>query len=157
MLIGTSALAEHPGTNHLPDSAEAALNSAAEITLFSIRPEFLPPPHHDEGFHGHEILGSVIITDATVTASIRKNILDALSAYDDGNYACCFNPRHGLRIRTAIQTFDFVLCFECTKLVIYAGNKSLGKTLGISGTPKPLDEILTANKIPLPPPAKVSK
>jgi hypothetical protein len=159
LLFAASAIAEHPDWNRLPSSADRALAAATEITLFSIRPEPLEPPRYNEGFHGYEVLGSVVLRDPAVVDSTRKLVRDSVAAYDDENYTCCFNPRHGLRVRTATQTFDFVICFECAKLFIYAGKEPapLKPYLGVRGAPKSLDEILAAHKIPLPPPPKNSK
>lgn len=156
-LLGALAIAEQPEWNHLPVSADGALAGATEITLYSIRPEPLMPPHQDEGFQGYEVLGSVVLTDAAVVESARKVIRDSVAAYDENHATCCFNPRHGLRIRTASKTFDFLLCYECAKLIIFADSKQLQPTLGVGGTPKLLNDILTVHKVPLPPPPKDAK
>jgi hypothetical protein len=44
--------------------------------------------------------------------------------------------------------FDFVICFECHQVCVYRGDKKIAK-VGITGSQKRLDDILTGAGIPL--------
>ncbi len=141
----------------LPAEAVAALKSGTKFILFSLDPPIVGAPEApelkpEENHHGFKILGSVELVDAPSRASAIAAITNAVRNYN-GNAAGCFEPRHSLRVITAAGvTYDFVACFECAGLQIYRGEEGLAGT-GMTGSQKPLDDILTKAKIPLAKPA----
>jgi hypothetical protein len=149
---------ERPARNHLSVAAADALATANEVTLYSLSPDWVWPPRGKQHFYSYEILGSVTLSNPADLTSLGNVIRDGVASYDDEEYTCCFKPRHGLRIRKANHCFDFVVCFECKKLIVYVDGKESEPILGVTGTSNVLNEILKANKVPLPPqPAATEK
>jgi hypothetical protein len=112
-------------TDKIPASERIALEQAAEMELLSLEPPDAPGvrPEAKADFHGCEILGRTRVRDAAV----RKELVAALeeAARDNrGEAAACFNPHHALRVTTGGRTLDFVICFECLQVRVYAGETS---------------------------------
>jgi hypothetical protein len=64
--------------------------------------------------------------------------------------AKCFLPRHGIRVTADGKTIDLVICFECSWIYIYYGDKD-GPHVTTSGGPQPaFDKVLKDNGVPLP-------
>ena len=84
-------------------------------------------------FHDWLIRGTIQITDADT----RKNLLAALNKGIDEAEAKarkereeglltstgCFQPRHGIRATHDGKTVDFLICFKCTPIYIFADGK----------------------------------
>ena len=67
-----------------------------------------------------------------------------------GEAAACFNPRHGIRVKSGDKTVDLVICFECLQVKSFAGDKD-GPSYLTTRSPQPtLDQVLTDAKVPLP-------
>ena len=65
------------------------------------------------------------------SAADRKLLIDALRdaiRLSDGQAAACFWPRHILRMTIDGRQRDYVMCFECSRLVIFEDGKLTGKT-----------------------------
>ena len=173
----TAALAS-ASVNELPAEAVAALKSGTKYVLFSLEPPSasgkepqLNPKmtaeevakelerfaaevrlKPEEGHHGYKILGSSELIEAASRASAVSAITDAVRDFH-GGVALCFEPRHSLRVVSAEgTTYDFVACFECSQVAVYRGKERIGLA-GMTGLQKPLDDLLTAAKVPLAKPA----
>ena len=132
----------------IPADVKAALEQAGEWELYSLHPE-QKKDAPKEAFHNWRVLGKTTVKDADT----RKKLLDALAngAKDnDGKVADCFNPRHGIRVKTGDKTIDLVICFECYQTEIYVADKKAGG-YNTERSPQPaLDKVLTDAKVPLP-------
>ncbi len=86
---------------------------------------------------------------------MRKAIsdLDAAGQHWGGDVVMCFNPRHGVRIRSGDTTHDLIICYECSQVMIFRGDMRVGDIFFSSsdGTLEPgpdaLNGILTAHGI----------
>jgi hypothetical protein len=129
----------------MPLVAWHALNDADHYELFSLNPRLSGP-----GFHGHEILGRTLVTDA----STQKRLNDALRSgarESNGSIMACFNPRHGIRVTDAGVTTDLAICFECRQVEVFQGGKMIA-SFPITNSPQPtFDSVLKAAAVPLPP------
>ncbi|MGC1273494.1 MAG: hypothetical protein WBC44_07270 [Planctomycetaceae bacterium] len=127
---------------------QAILRDADQIALLSLQPGSLGNEPAD-GFHGYEVLGR-----ATLKGAERARIVGAfLDAADesDGTVAACFEPRHGIRAIRDRETVDFVICFECLQVAVYAGDEEAGY-FTITDTPLPVfNETLRDAGIPVAP------
>jgi hypothetical protein len=139
--------------NKLPDEAVEALKSGVKFILFSLEPpitieddkEVLKP---EQKHHGFKILGSTELVNAVTKDSAIASITEGVKKHTSEGSGC-FLPRHSLRVTAANgKIYDFLTCFQCTKIEVYVGDKRIGGA-GIVGSQKPLDDILTAAKIPL--------
>lgn len=146
--------------NKLPDDAVEALKSGVKFILFSLEP--LPPSEEietlkpEQKHHGFKILGSTEIVNAVTRDSAIASITEGVKKHTSEGSGC-FLPRHSLRVTAANgKIYDFVTCFQCTKIEVYLGDKEIGGA-GIVGSQKPLDDILTAAKIPLAKPMEGEK
>jgi hypothetical protein len=102
------------------------------------------PDPKKESFHGYAVLGKLDVK----SAEDRKKLVDALrqGAEDNpGAVAACFNPRHGIRMKTADSTVDLVICFECLSVEVYIGDKRAEKGFLTTGDPQEVfDAVLKA-------------
>lgn len=110
----------------------------------------------EQKHHGFKTLGSIELVNAEAKNSAISTLTEAVKNSDGGS-AMCFSPRHSLRAITSKgKIYDLVTCFECSQIVVYSGENRIGGAK-ITGTQKPLDEILTAAKIPLAKPMEGEK
>jgi hypothetical protein len=138
--------------NRLPDAAQAILEKADRMELFSLDPKrATKKPKQD--FHGWKVLGQTVVKGRKV----RKRIVTAVEkgiAKSDGSAAACFDPRHGIRATHKGKSVDLVICFECLQIEIYVDNQ---KAKGVLTTQSPetvLDTVLRNSKVPLAPKPK---
>jgi hypothetical protein len=131
-----------------PADIKTALEKADTWELYSLDPQFHKDPPK-EAFHGFGVLGKTTVKDAAA----RKKMLAAMEkgAKDNGGeVAACFNPRHGIRIKSGDKTLDLVICFECAQVKDFTGDKE-GHGYLTTRSPQPtLDKVLTDAKVPLP-------
>jgi hypothetical protein len=153
VLFAGTAPSARAADNKLPEAAQKALEQAPELTLYSLDPS--PPKDKDKGddkddFHGWKVLGKAALKkdDATaVAAAVVKGVADS-----DGKAAFCFNPRHGVRAAAADGTvYDFVICFECLQVRVFADDKKLPGALTAASPQPALDKLLKDAGVPLPP------
>jgi len=135
--------------NKLPAAAQAILDKAEQLELYSLEP--MPGQEKaPDGFHGWKVLGKTEVKQADT----RKKILSALNrgiAENTGKVAACFRPRHGIRASHEGKSVDLVICFECYSLRVYVGDQE--GTVLVTDSPAPtLNAVLREAKVPLPPP-----
>ncbi|HSI86685.1 MAG: hypothetical protein ACAI35_27595 [Candidatus Methylacidiphilales bacterium] len=133
--------------NFIPLAASSALRSPgadAVVTLYSLRPGE-QSEESDSTFHHFRILGKADLIPVQAKSACRKILSDIPILY--GVQAICFNPRHGLRIKTPDKTLDYLICYQCGKIYIYINN-TLSEHY-ISNSSEELDRLLTAAGIPL--------
>lgn len=137
-----------PTGSTIPATAAAALEKADHFELLAIDPKHQNEKPKDD-FHGWRILGRTTIKDSTT----RKKLVAALrqgAAENDGRFANCFNPRHGIRVTHDGKTIDFLICFECMRVEIYADQMRDGDFL-TARSPQPVfDEVLRQAGVSLP-------
>lgn len=131
----------------IPENARSALDKADEFELLSLDPDRKQEESEDD-FHGWKVLGRTQIKDADtrakVVAALKKGVGE-----NDGIVARCFNPRHGIRATYEGETVEFVICFECFQVLVYAGEKGDGSFL-TTASPQPVfDDVLREAGVPL--------
>jgi hypothetical protein len=131
--------------NKLPPEAEQALRAPAKITLYSLEPWDLSTPR-GKTLYGVKILGQTELDGKRSATAIAE--FKAAVANWDGMIAMCFDPRHAIRVTAQGHTYDFLLCYECRQLYIYK-DEGLLTSLGAAGSPKVLNDLLSAARIPL--------
>jgi hypothetical protein len=131
----------------IPAGARTALEKADQMELLSTDPASQQEKPKDD-FHGWKVLGRTQIKDADT----RKKLVAALKkgvGENDGMAAACFHPRHGIRATQGSKTTDFVICFECFQVQVYAGEKRDGSFL-TTDSPQPVfDQVLREAGVPL--------
>jgi hypothetical protein len=140
-LAGRSSGAE------IPADVRSALAKADSWELYSLDPEQRKDPPKAT-FHDWRVLGKTTIKDADT----RKRLLVALekgAKDNDGTVAGCFNPRHGIRVKSGDKTIDLVICFECYSAAIYTGDEKTGSFLTTRSPQPALNKVLTDAKVPL--------
>ncbi|MCX6848442.1 MAG: hypothetical protein NTY98_05945 [Verrucomicrobia bacterium] len=174
--FGTAGLAMwgifHPKNLYSSDQLAPFL-TATEVELYSVNPERMDygeDPHAPDApepkrmktpfgdFHDYPVLGICKITAAAELEAVRKAVkaLDAAGRQWSGGIVMCFNPRHGLRVRSGGRTCDLLICYECSAAHIYRDDAEDG-ILFFSlpqGTPSPspedLNSLLKAHAVALP-------
>jgi hypothetical protein len=134
--------------DEIPAEVKAALEKADSWELYSLDPEQRKDPPK-VAFHEWRVLGKTTVKDADT----RKRLLAALemgAKTNDGTVADCFNPRHGVRVKSGGKTVDLVICFECYKTVIYTGGEKTGGYKTERSPQTALNKVLTDAKVPLP-------
>jgi hypothetical protein len=91
--------------------------SGPSIELYRLEPG--DDPREERDFHGHRILKRRRARDL---APVIATLVSAVE--HQGPSAACFAPHHGIRVRTSRVTYDFVICFSCRNIQIYASDKS---------------------------------
>jgi hypothetical protein len=135
--------------NKTPDDLLAALEQGEPFELLSLSPEiFRDKP--EGNFHGWKVLGTAEVSDAearkTLVAALKKGVDES-----DGSAAGCFNPRHGIRVMQDGKETDFVICFQCHHVLVFAADQP---AQGFTVTKSPqadFDRVLTEAHVPLPP------
>ena len=120
-----------------------------KLTLLSIGPGQAPPDA--EQFHEHPVLGKLEITDPEqrkkIMVAVERGIWQA--KYNRG--AACFYPRHALRIEQDGELRDYVICFQCSNVEIYAGSVADHFKTTTDHAKKLLNQLLSDADIPLAP------
>ena len=103
-------------------ATNATMPTPDELTLYAIDglvnepTSFVTDAQH---FRGYRILGKIEIADRTARAEIMKAIRDGISE-SDGTVAACFWPRHGVHAVTQGKAVDYVICYECLQVYVFA-------------------------------------
>jgi hypothetical protein len=79
----------------------------------------LPPG--TKQFRGWEILGSTTVKERERVRSVWADLYRRVDSRSAEIYNYCFLPRHGIRAVKGQQTKDYVICFECDHIYVYAG------------------------------------
>lgn len=123
-------------------SVDAALDKPDSVVLYSLEPW---EREDNKGFHSYKVLGTLAPDRGaarTVIAEFRKAL-----AYDSKG-AACFDPRHGLRVRSNGHTFDFLLCYDCGAMRVLRDGKAI-ESHEASGNAAVLNKLLTAAGVAL--------
>jgi hypothetical protein len=129
----------------IPVELDAVLSAAPKAILYSLEPITEPNPPGPK-LHGFKILGRTNLDQKQTVAAVNAFKV-AISDCGRASVAC-FDPRHALRLTKDGQTYDLLLCYACQNLYVYRGDK-LFTSFCARGSPKTLNELLTAAKIPL--------
>jgi hypothetical protein len=145
LLASCSTPAKH-GTLTQADM-QALKSRPKRAILYSLRPD-IPFTGEKTGFHGYKILGQTDLTAAEFRRA-ADDFINAVQSYSESDgIATCFNPRHGLRIRTGDHEYDFLLSYECHSLLVYVDKDDTASSkYGTSGSPKDLNRLLDSKKI----------
>ena len=131
----------------IPRVAASAMRDADSFELLSLHPE---PGRPDAAFHGFAVLGRAPVSDAAT----RRRLFDALQSGARWNVplpALCFSPRHGIRATAGGRTVDLVICFECSQVKVWQGDRPAGMFI-VSQSPQPaFDQALRDAGLPLAP------
>ncbi len=117
-----------------------------EVTVFSINPN--PRAFRwwfSRWYHGYRIIGKVSVKDPVLRREAAAAVRESALEYR-GSSKCVIMPRHGVRVNSEHGSFDFVICYECTKMIIYDGDDVVA-TLDSGGSSDVLDGILRAARI----------
>ncbi len=68
----------------------------------------------------------------------RRRVIDELRRWlagpEPNAVSLCFSPHHGVHVRVADDSYDFVVCFECGRMDVYRnGNEALLTVHGAGG------------------------
>jgi hypothetical protein len=147
LLLLPCATAGDKELRKIPGDARYILERADSFELLSLEPERVKDAK--ETFQGWKVLGKKVIDKA----EMRKKLVDEFErgvAEYTGGAAKCFNPRHGIRVKHDGKSADFVICFECDRVLVYAGGKDERLFL-VSQTPGILfNKVLKEAGVPLP-------
>jgi hypothetical protein len=140
----------------LDDEAQRILEHASTMTVMSLDPTLRSPNFFARlseslcyrHFGGWRLLGQTTVEDAATRKRVAASIESAVRDFN-GWRATCFNPRHAVRVTSGSQTYDFIICYECGSLECYSGERQVGRSVSISGSPRMLNALLTAAHIKL--------
>jgi hypothetical protein len=69
-------------------------------------------------FHGWGVVASAAPSDANSEATISQSLAKIVSAHTEGQYAC-FSPHHGLTLTNGGESYDVLLCFDCSQYIVF--------------------------------------
>ena len=130
----------------LPAEVFRALDSPSEVTLYATNPD--SRAFHwwfSRRFHGYRILGKVSVADPVQRREVAEVVSQAARTYR-GDTKCMFSPRHAVRLASGAKTYDFLICFQCLQMEVYAGDQ-LVASLSSGGSPEVLNRIFRAGGI----------
>ena len=120
-----------------------------ELTIWSIDGttyESGQGPKGDEYFRGWPVLGKLEVTDVGERAEVFGAFEAGLE--DADSFPECFNPRHGISVLHGNRTTDYLICFECAQLKVFAGRDET--TVGTTRDARAvLNRYLKAAAVPL--------
>jgi hypothetical protein len=133
-----------------PDEIRVPLEKAEQFELLSINPGHQATG--DDRFHKWVVLGRMRVTDGNTRQVLLAALKKGVEA-SDGTTAACFNPRHGIRVIHGGKTTDFLICFQCLQIQVFADEAKPGSApdiVAITRSPQPaFDEVLKGAKITL--------
>jgi hypothetical protein len=130
--------------NTIPDDANAILEHAEQIALYSLKPE---------GLSKWNELGKTVVKDAEtrkrLIAEFKTGVEESI-----GVGALCFNPRHMIKATYNGKSVEMVICFECMQVQVRLGDKE-AKTIYIAQGPEAFfDKVLKDAGVELAPKRK---
>lgn len=140
-----------PTWTGLPRAAAAALEAPGRAYIYSLKTVSGPNPKADQ-LDGWEIAGHVEL-DAQETqftiAALKESIPPPHWQWGIKT-TMCFSPHHALRIERAGHVIDFLICYQCHKLVLFEDGKRLGESW-LEGSSKPFDDLLATAHLSISP------
>ena len=136
LLLAGSYITVHWRRTHDPYSI---LKNAHALTLYRIIGGdivFVPSVGAStdrENFHDCTVLRKREINDARTAEAIVSTVLVATVKGKSDMAAMCFRPRHAVRINTWLGPLDFVICFECSQMLVYSGYNPMPVWFPIDG------------------------
>lgn len=135
-----------------PAAVLTTLETAEEYELYSLDPiEPAEPPAEDssERFHGWKVLGKVSIGEQQTRSRLNKALRSG-ARNDDQGVAACFWPRHGIRVTKDDIVTDYVICFQCARVLGYVKDQNIA-SFAIEKSPQPaFDAVLGDAGVALP-------
>lgn len=142
LLLNPVALASNTqDENQLPVEVTQALNVATSLELYSLEPWSTAKADQVERLYRYEVLGKASLQGTQARRAISE-FQKTVARWNGGLWAC-FDPRHALRVRTDQHHYDLLLCFACHAMAVYRDGE-FRVSLGASGNPEALDQLLTA-------------
>ena len=119
------------------------LQKAGRVEVFRLSPRPLPEKDRKEKrtFHDYEVL----FAGPAETAERRKAMASFVGRtlhWNEFRQAACFRPRHGVRFVCGGQTWDFVLCFECSRTDIFEGEELRSSFALLRPKDNPIEQFL---------------
>lgn len=96
-----------------------------QLTLYSIDGSDYPKesePKTSEKIGRFPVLGKVEVSDPIVREQILSELRQGI--VESGTAAKCFWPRHAIRIVTKGRSIDYIVCFECSQILVKEGARS---------------------------------
>ena len=118
LLMAPALLAAGGAPRRLPDPVRELLLQTDRLQLFSVTRE---PDHQTGLFHGFSIQ-----SQTNLSGLEARTIAVAFVESFEGNSATvmmCFDPGFGMRAYRGEDRVDFVLCYECNRVLVVDGGK----------------------------------
>jgi len=134
----------NPFAKSIPPAAERALQESPQLTLLSLDPNREMPG-------ARKMEGSTVLGELQLSPESRERVVQALRtdiSHYYGRSALCFLPRHAIKATTGGTTYYFLVCYECGNMKIFANDELLTQ-IGVSGSGKIFNEVLSAGNVPL--------
>ncbi len=128
---------------------DSLLRAPYNVELLSLDPD-PPEDKSPDDFHGWRVLGRASVQQPTAMKLINDLKAGHATVETELGVPACFNPRHGLRISSADETLDVVICFECEQIAIYEDNKVVDSLLTSSLPAERFNQVVRELKLPLP-------
>ena len=129
------------------------LENSEQVALYSLEPieskASDKESFFDYSFMGQspKILGKIELSTVQADALISK-LGTIIQKGPQITMAGCFEPRHAVQIQNGSDIYDFIICFECHKMLIYK-NKNKFAEEPIYSSPNLFNDYLISANIPL--------
>ncbi|MEY2488331.1 MAG: hypothetical protein QOC70_273 [Verrucomicrobiota bacterium] len=151
MLFGCKKREMAAVSNSIPEMAMRALEYTPQITLYALNPTPDAGDVANPGvLHRFRIIGQTTLSSTEVRQRLVRTLQQDISRSEEG-YDMCFFPRHAISARNEDTSYDFLICFECKRVEIFA-NKMRIATTGFVASEEPYDEIFRSAGLSIPKP-----
>jgi hypothetical protein len=134
-----------------PASIPAAIGDLTEhpeqVTIYALDPESIQMKgltmdaaarlSAEQAFYDHQILASADLPGTDERHELITLLWGGISDHEEGIPIDCFNPRHGIRVRSGDRWLDWVICFKCHRLHVYDQDGEQVASKGISSSVEP--------------------
>lgn len=127
----------------LPDGLVEALRApdAMEALLIVCERGLAP----DEAvFHGYAVLERKTVEDPELRRRIGSALVHDFT-HPEG-VAPCFKPHHGVCVRRGETEYELVLCFECSRWLVFQGGTPLGGGIMAGSAQRALEQVVGAKR-----------
>lgn len=109
----------------LPAEVLRAMETSTSFDLLSLHPDESAAHWFNTKFQGYRVLGRIAVTRPEDRRQIIQSVRRGISDFHGFDNKCAIRPRHGLHVVSGTTTYDFLICYECEKIEVVSGERSV--------------------------------
>ena len=117
----------------LPERFWASLAQAERIIVYSLAPEMFSQNPSCKNLRGYPITREVEVVDQPAIGEVYSSLRAGAAEGTLGQR--CFDPHHAVRAFLGDSTFDLIICFSCTNMLVFQESDDAGTMADMSTKP----------------------